>query len=262
MSFRQHIAFTGLYHEWQPGSAPKRYGEGFPETYDSAGNYLCEKIVDTPPFTDTHFVECPGIGLVQVIHEIGVLDVTYVDGITGAEQTLGERSALLPAPDYVQIAIGMESTYTRGGNTYCLPLEDPNNCPPTLDGAFRWVAEGDVGEFPFGVTETTVESGVQSYRDEIEYTTLGGASHPTFQGGLLRRAPDGLTYDGQPDNLGVDTLFPWADVAANPTIRVGLICDVSGEIALHEVGTIDTRVHVTPWYRLDQVVSANLMCVL
>jgi len=261
MSFRQHSAFTGLYTEMRPGSTPKRYGEGFPSTYDSAGTYVCEKLRQFPPF-DLYYVECPSIGIVQVVHEIGVLDVTYVDGITGSEQTLADRGSLLPSPDYVQISVTMDDVYLRGGNSYCLDSNDVTNCPPTLDGKFRWVAGGDVGEFPFGVTETIVEDGVTSYSDEVYYTTGGGSMASPFQGGLLRRSPDGLTYDGQPDNEGVDTLFPWADIVANPTIRIGLECWDLTDLTLHEIGTLGAGVTVTPWYRLDQVVSANLMCVL
>lgn len=250
MSFRQHSAFTGLYTENVAGSTPRRYGIGHPETHDNAGTYPCHKVRQVFPF-DEYDVDCPAID---------ALEVTFTDDILTADaangQVLADRALLLPHPDYVQISVSM-SLETSGGSTTCLPENDSTDCPPTSDGTVEFLVSHGTGVFPWGVTETIVEDGVRSYSDHTAETELAGFGAPEFSGGLLRRAADGLTYEGQPDNLGVDTLFPWAEIVANPSIVFGI---ASSE--LHDIGLVGAGVSITPWYRLDQVVSANLMCVL
>lgn len=215
---RSHNGFIGLHRELSPPG------------FGSATQYNARRDPVTTTGSSIAFS-------VDVLNE-GV-------GVASFPETLAERAADLPTPDYVQLMLVFHATANYD----------------TSGGAISWDTPNGPGAayYPFGVTETVDGEGTFTYEDQVEAVPPPASILSTW----LRRPPDGDTYELDPTNDGIDTLFPWAEFIADPIVDAGVSATpfdletlVADDSLLNGILII-----ARPWFR-DVALPAPFMCVL
>lgn len=243
MSFRLHTSFYGLHPEHEPGSNVKRFSIVDDDLSGTNGFFSCPRLMPSPPhppgtvlFGDCAKVTPP----ISLIHELDMMAAVFTNFVTSETQTLAERAELDPTPDYAQIFVRLDADAETGVLACAEEDGAPAGCGPEVEGTIAWTLETATGAFPFGVTETPIGQGIQTYSEQ-EVPTHDAGEVPDFTGTYLRRATS--AYTGHPENDGTDTLFPWSEVIGDPELLIGATA-----ITLHGASTRSPTVIVTPWY--------------
>ena len=196
--------------------------------------------------------DCPLFDDFDLTYDID-LEAESIGRPIGATDDLAVRATNPPTPDYVQIFVSRGISVESGN-----PSE---LCPPAPEATITWdVSDGPAGAyFPFGVSETIDVSGAEATgsvthdSDTLALPTgIGGGEIETY----LRRPPDASTYVN-PGNVGVDTLFPWADFIANPSLHLGLVVSDAHAVSDRTVGPAagGVLVIVRLWFKVATVLG-------
>lgn len=175
-----------------------------------AGTHVCVNTSPLPPFVSID-VDCPNEGTLEIDTDFDLMAATFS---LGTAQTISDRAALTPTPDYVQIFLatsGATSYETTGGNNTCAPGD--TGCADPVDGTLNLSVTTPVSELAYGV------GGAPAASTPIP----GGNDSFTLQGNMVRTA--GAVYTGDPGNPDLDQLIPWSEFVADAALNVVAVAE-------------------------------------